>query len=106
MLNYSIESAHRAWLSPDHGTHGGRRRSRCLCPLCGEKIPVSSMFDLDSSMVCEDCVEENTFTYDVYPEYEDEHFTCCVCGELCEEQATLIGRDPYCKDCIREARPL
>lgn len=99
---YNLIKAERMFLDPDVGTGGGK--NRCTCHMCGEKLPFTSLFELDLGLVCEDCIEENTYTYDVFPEYEDEHYECCVCGSLCEDQVTLIKKDPYCKQCLREAK--
>lgn len=100
---YNLIKAEAAFLDPDSGTRASRVH-KCKCRLCGEKVPLNLLFEIDLGMVCEECVDEHTYTYDVYPEYEDEHLTCCVCGDLCEDQVTLIGRDPYCKDCLEEAK--
>ena len=106
MRDVILESRQRIWLDPDAPMgHGGKRHERgCLCGICGERHSISRMYDMEFSYMCGECVEENTYPYDSYPEYGEERYICRDCGELCEESVTVLEGEAYCSACLEERR--
>lgn len=99
-MNYALERAHRSWLNPD----SGRRSAGCRCAICGESVFLSCMYELGGKTVCEDCVDDGTFPFDVYPDEEESDPICSVCGYRCTECAIRLLGVTYCTDCAEEGR--
>ena len=96
-----LREAESRWLDPDSVYR--RMSAQCRCKACHETYPLDEILHLGKISVCADCAEEETYSYDAFPEYEEEHYICESCGEPCEEQVTLIGSHPFCKECVKEA---
>lgn len=100
MMDLVLEAAHRAWLDPDSGRR--RQRGGCLCSMCGEVYDREDTAELSGRFYCLDCIDGNTFPFDVYPEEEEAEPICSVCGFHCEKSMIRLFGVTYCTDCAEE----
>ena len=101
-LDCNLEAAHRIYLTPPED-----RMGILSCSICGEnrrKITYCELHGkgLQRITICDDCLDDHTFPYDAYPEFEDMHYMCSLCGKPCENSVTLIDGQAYCRECIQE----
>lgn len=94
----TLHRAHRAWLLPIEHKRGAR-----ACVECGEDANHVMFFSLGGENICRECVEDRTYSFDVYPEMEEENRRCSSCGCRCEDCVTVIGRKNYCADCVTDS---
>ena len=96
-----VDAMRDRWLEPPAYPE---RRNRHRCTVCMERTPDIPYFRLKTGVVCDECRSDFQLPFDTFPEEEDAKHACCVCGEICKNEVTLIGADAYCSDCIEEAK--